>query len=200
MRAVTSTTKVLLLAGLAFGYGADTAAESAARYRDTLNRYCVTCHNEKLRTAGLTLDLVNVSDPGEAPEIWERVITKLSLKAMPPVGMPRPDVDFYTRFPAYLAAELDRLAAETPNPGRTVTAHRLNRHEYANAVEDLLGVEVDVVDMLPADNSGGFDNLGDLLSVSQVLMEKYMSAARQISQQAVGVSTRSIRGCCRTNE
>lgn len=184
MRATISTTKLLLL--LVLACGAEAAGDSVAQYRDTLNRYCVTCHNEKLRTASLMLDLANVSEPGEAPHIWERVITKLSLKAMPPVGMPRPDDEFYAGFAAYLKTNLDTLAAESPNPGRTVTAHRLNRHEYANVVNDLLGVEIDAVAMLPADNSGGFDNLGDLLSVSEVLMEKYMSAARKISQQAVG--------------
>ena len=184
MRAMISTTKLLLL--LALACGAQAAGDSVAQYRDTLNRYCVTCHNEKLRTASLMLDLANVREPGEAPHIWELVITKLSLKAMPPVGMPRPDDEFYAGFAAYLKTNLDTLAAESPNPGRTVTAHRLNRHEYANVVNDLLGVEIDAVALLPADNSGGFDNLGDLLSVSEVLMEKYMSAARKISQQAVG--------------
>jgi mono/diheme cytochrome c family protein len=178
------TTKLLLL--LALACGAEAAGDSVAEYRDTLNRYCVTCHNEKLRTASLMLDLTNVSEPGEAPHIWERVITKLSLKAMPPVGMPRPDDEFYAGFAAYLKTNLDTLAAESPNPGRTVTAHRLNRYEYANVINDLLGVEIDSAALLPADNSGGFDNLGDLLSVSEVLMEKYMSAARKISQQAVG--------------
>ncbi len=186
MRAMTSTAKMLLILGLGLSYSVDAADHPVAEYRDTLNRYCVTCHNEKLQTASLMLDLANVSVPGEAPHIWERVITKLSLKAMPPVGMPRPDAEFYTGFSSYLKTNLDTLAAEAPNPGRTVTAHRLNRHEYANVVNDLLGVEVDAVALLPADNSGGFDNLGDLLSVSQVLMEKYMSAAHQISQQAVG--------------
>ena len=194
MRAMTSATTVLLLLVLASIFYADAVGQnlddtddnSVAGYRDTLNRYCVTCHNEKLRTASLTLDLTNVSDLSEAPQIWERVITKLSLKAMPPVGMPRPDDDFYAGFSLYLKTNLDTLAAEMPNPGRTVTAHRLNRYEYANVVEDLLGVEIDVVALLPADNSGGFDNLGDLLSVSEVLMEKYLSAARQISQNAVG--------------
>lgn len=194
MRAMTPTIKVLLLLVLAPSYYADavgqslddTADDAVAEYRDTLNRYCVTCHNEKLRTASLTLDLANVSDLSEAPQIWERVITKLSLKAMPPVGMPRPDADFYARFSSYLKTNLDTLATEIPNPGRTVTAHRLNRYEYANVVNDLLGVEIDVVALMPADNSGGFDNLGDLLSVSEVLMEKYMSAAREISRNAVG--------------
>ena len=164
----------------------DTASSSVAEYRDTLNRYCVTCHNEKLRTAGLLLDWANINDISESPHVWERVITKLSLKAMPPVGMPRPDNSFYDGLPEYLETELDKLATENPNPGRTVTAHRLNRSEYANVVRDLLGVEIDGAALLPADNSGGFDNLGDLLSVSQVLMEKYLSAARQINQFAVG--------------
>ena len=185
MRAMISTTILLLL--LALACGAESAGDPVAQYRDTLNRYCVTCHNEKLRTASLTLDLANVSDLSEAPHIWERVITKLSLKSMPPVGMPRPDDEFYAGFAAYLKTNLDTLAAESPNPGRTVTAHRLNRHEYANVINDLLGVEIDSAALLPADNSGGFDNLGDLLSVSEVLMEKYMSAAHTISQQAVGV-------------
>lgn len=163
-----------------------TADDSVAGYRDTLNRYCVTCHNEKLKTANLTLDLVDVGDLSESAEVWESVITKLSLKAMPPVGMPRPSDEFYSAFPHYLKTNLNQLAAERPNPGRTVTAHRLNRSEYANVIRDLLGVEIDAAALLPADNSGGFDNLGDLLSVSQVLLEKYMGAAREISQLAVG--------------
>ena len=178
-------------------------AEAAARtntmdphtigeYRNTLNRYCVTCHNEVLQTANLTLDLANVGDPGAAPQVWEKVITKLSLKSMPPVGMPRPDASFYAAFPDYLEAALDDLAARRPNPGRSVTAHRLNRSEYANVVRDLLGVEIDSTEMLPADNSGGFDNLGDLLSVSEVLMEKFMGAAHEVSQLAVGAQDMPI--------
>ncbi len=179
-------TSFALLLGLSVVGNANADDGAVAEYRDTLNRYCVTCHNEKLHMADLALDLVDVNDVSAAPHVWEKVITKLSLKAMPPVGMPRPDADFYAQFSAYLKENLDAASAETPNPGRTVTAHRLNRHEYANVVYDLLGVEVDAAALLPADNSGGFDNLGGLLSVSQVLMEKYMAAARKISQQAVG--------------
>lgn len=180
---------LLLIAAPIFGTAVaanEQSVDSAAEYRDTLNRYCVTCHNEKLKTANLMLDWVDVGKVSEAPHIWERVITRLSLEAMPPVGMPRPDDDFYETFPAYLKSNLDQAATNNPNPGRTVSAHRLNRSEYSNAVRDLLGVEIDAAALLPADNSGGFDNLGDLLSVSQVLMEKYMSAARAISQRAVG--------------
>jgi len=185
MRASTLTSIAVVL-GLAVVGNANAVDGAVAEYRDTLDRYCVTCHNEKLQMADLTLDLADVDDVSAAPHIWEKVISKLSLKAMPPVGMPRPDADFYSQFSSYLQTNLDAAAVVAPNPGRTVTAHRLNRHEYANVVKDLLGVEVDVVALLPADNSGGFDNLGGLLSVSEVLMEKYMSVARKVSQQAVG--------------
>ncbi|MDX1500177.1 MAG: DUF1592 domain-containing protein [Woeseiaceae bacterium] len=179
--AITAAAPAWLAAG-----GAEGPAGDAAAYRDTLDRYCVTCHNEKLKTAGLLLDHADVADVTRSPAIWEKVITKLALGAMPPVGMPRPGADFYAEFPAYLAAELDAHAARHPNPGRSVIAHRLNRSEYQNAVRDLLAVEIDGAALLPADNSGGFDNLGDLLSVSQVLMEKYLAAAREIGQLAVG--------------
>jgi hypothetical protein len=100
--------------------------------------------------------------------------------------MPRPDDAFYAGLRSYLSTGLDALAVTQPNPGRTVVAHRLNRSEYGNVIRDLLAIEIDGAAMLPADNSGGFDNLGDLLSVSQVLMEKYLAAAREISQMAVG--------------
>ena len=164
-------------------------AETASNYRNTLNQYCVTCHNETLKTANLMLDKVDLSNVTENPQIWERVITKLSLGQMPPVGMPRPDESFYESFPSYLANSLDKLAETSPNPGKMVSAHRLNRTEYTNAIRDLLGVEIDGASLLPPDNSGGFDNLGDLLSVSEVLMESYMSAAREISRMAVGDPT-----------
>ena len=159
MRAPTLTSIAVVL-GLAVVGNANAVDGAVAEYRDTLDRYCVTCHNEKLHMADLTLDLADVDDVSAAPHIWEKVISKLSLKAMPPVGMPRPDADFYSQFSSYLQTNLDAAAVIAPNPGRTVTAHRLNRHEYANVVKDLLGVEVDVVALLPADNSGGFDNLG----------------------------------------
>jgi len=156
------------------------------QYRETLDRYCVTCHNETLNTAFLMLDKANVNNIGEAPHIWEKLITKLSLRSMPPVGMPRPDEAFYKSFIPYLETNLDKHAESNPNPGTTVSAHRLNRTEYANAVRDLLAVDIDEKSMLLADNSGGFDNLGNLLSVSQVLLENYMAVASQVSSLAVG--------------
>jgi hypothetical protein len=182
----------LLLAGQS-GTSAQQTIEmeqyTVERFRSTLDRYCVTCHNETLKTANLMLDRANVHDLGKAPQIWEKVISKLSLRSMPPVGMPRPDESFYVSFSSYLKSRLNSLAEANPDPGRTVAAHRLNRAEYTNAVRDLVGVEIDGAAMLPADNSGGFDNLGELLSVSQVLMEKYMSVARKVSRLAVGDTT-----------
>ncbi|MCH8059227.1 MAG: DUF1587 domain-containing protein, partial [Proteobacteria bacterium] len=164
----------------------DAADSSAAHYRMMLNRYCVTCHNNVLKTAGMVLETANVGDVSEAPEIWERVVTKLSLSAMPPVGVPHPDASFYADFLAYLQTALDHAAKQNPNPGRP-TVHRLNRTEYANAVRDVLAVEIDAAALLPADNIGkGFDNIADVLAVSPLLMERYLFAAGRIASLAVG--------------
>ena len=154
-------------------------------YRALLDRYCVTCHNERLRTAELTLDAMNVEDVAEEPATWEKVIRKLRTGAMPPAGMPRPDQAGYDSFAAYLEASLDRAAAAHPNPGRPAL-QRLNRTEYANSIRDLLALEIDGEALLPPDESTyGFDNIGDVLSVSPLLLERYMSAARKISRLAV---------------
>jgi cytochrome c5 len=157
--------------------------------RAVVNKYCVTCHNQKLKTADLLLDQSDVDHPAEHPEIWEKVVRKLRGRAMPPGGAPRPDEATYESVAGYLESTLDKAAATSPDPGRTNAAHRLNRAEYANAVRDMLGLEIDAATVLPADDSGGFDNLGDLLSVSPGLMEKYISAAARISRLAVGDPT-----------
>ena len=157
--------------------------------RALLDRYCVTCHNQALKTAELTLDTTNVENVSQGAAVWEKVVRKLRGREMPPIGMPRPDETGYDSLAAYLERELDGAAAANPNPGRTATAHRLNRAEYTNAIRDLLVLEIEGESLLPADDSGGFDNLGDLLSVSPLLTEKYMSAARKISRLAVGDPT-----------
>jgi len=156
-------------------------------HRALLDKYCVSCHNESLKTAGLMLDKVNVDDISQDPQIWERVIMKLTLRAMPPVGMPvRPSEMEYASMVTYLQSGLDRLAMEKPEPGR-VTVHRLNRAEYANAIRDLLDMKIDSTAMLPPDNIGqGFDNIAEVLAVSPLLMEQYMFAAGRISRLAVG--------------
>jgi len=156
-------------------------------YRNILNRYCVSCHNEALKTANLMLDNANVHDVSVDPAIWEKVVTKLSLRAMPPVGFPaRPSENEYDGFVSYLKDELGQLAVNNINPG-SKTIHRLNRTEYSNAIRDLLGLQIDIRSYLPADNvEDGFDNIAEALSVSPLLMEQYMLAASRISRLAVG--------------
>ncbi|MGH9786384.1 MAG: DUF1592 domain-containing protein [Terriglobia bacterium] len=129
---------------------------------------------------------MDVEKVNAAPAAWEKVIRKLRTGAMPPAGMPRPDKPAYDSFASYLETEIDRAAAARPNPGRPVV-HRLNRAEYANAIRDLLAMEIDGGALLPPDDSRyGFDNLGDVLSVSPLLLERYMAAARRISRLAIG--------------
>ena len=155
--------------------------------RAVLDRYCVTCHNERLRTANLTLDTRDVTRIAEAPGVWETVVRKLRAGAMPPLRRPRPDAATYERFIAWLESELDRASAADPNPGRTEAFHRLNRTEYHHAVRDLFDVEIDVAELLPADGASyGFDNIAGVLGVSPTLLERYLAAARKISRVAVG--------------
>ena len=173
---------VLGLAGSGW-LGADTPPQ---QYRMLLDRYCTGCHNERTKTAGLKLDQADLGRIAEAPALWEKVIRKLRSNAMPPLGMPQPDGAAKHAFVAWLEESIDRAALVHPNPGRTA-AHRLNRAEYANAVRDLLGMEVDSAELLPPDDSGfGFDNNADVLSISPALTERYMAAARKISRAAVG--------------
>jgi hypothetical protein len=155
-------------------------------YRMVLDKYCVTCHNQKLKTAGLTLDAIALREVGQKAEVWEKVARKLRTRTMPPAGRPRPDNRAYESFRSWLEAELDRAAVVNPNPGRP-TLHRLNRTEYANAIRDLLGLEIDAASLLPPDTEGyGFDNIADVLSSSPALTERYLAAAASISERAVG--------------
>jgi hypothetical protein len=158
-------------------------------HRDVLDKYCVTCHNEKLRVAGLTLDTIDVDNVSAGAQVWEKVIRKLRMGAMPPPGRPRPDRGTYDALASWLETEIDRAAVARPEPGRTESVHRLNRAEYQNAIRDLLAMEIDVAALLPADDADqhGFDNMADVLSVSPALMERYLSAARKISRLAVGL-------------
>ena len=164
-------------------------ASAPIPYRAVLNQYCVVCHNEQLRTGGLVLSKLDVANVPEGAETWEKVIGKLRTRAMPPVGMPRPDKATYDAFATYLETSLDRAAAAKPNPGR-VAIHRLNRAEYTNAVRDLLALDIDVQSLLPVDDSGyGFDNIADVLSVSPMLLVRYMSAAGKVTRSAIGDPT-----------
>ena len=154
----------------------------------TTGRYCVACHNDRLLTAGLTLEGLDLSQVGPHAETWEKVVAKLRTRTMPPVGRPRPAAATYDALAGWLEDEIDRHAAAHPDPGRTEAFHRLNRAEYANAIRDLLALEVDVTALLPADDIDeyGFDNMADILTVSPALMERYLSAARKIGRLAVG--------------
>ena len=157
-----------------------------APQRALLDRYCVTCHNQRLQTGGLALDVADVSRVGDAPDVWEAVVLKLRGGMMPPAGRPRPAGAALDELRGWLEAELDRAAAATVEPGRVPT-HRLNRAEYANAVRDLLALDIDAEALLPADDTGhGFDNLAGTLALSPALMERYLTAARRISRLAVG--------------
>jgi mono/diheme cytochrome c family protein len=175
---------LLLLAGSLSAFATQRPAISAQRA--VLNTYCVSCHNEKLKTADLMLDKAEVDHPAENPAIWEKVLRKLRAREMPPPQRPRPDDATYDSVVAYLEKVLDQAAEAKPNPGRP-SAYRLNRPQYANAIRDLIALEIDSALLLPADDSGyGFDNIGDVLTVSPMLLEKYLSAAASISRLAVG--------------
>jgi hypothetical protein len=157
--------------------------------RALVKRYCLSCHNDRLKTANLTLEGISVEPIGSAPAVWEKVVRKLKSGAMPPAGRPRPERAVYDGFAARLETALDQNAALRPNPGRT-GVHRLNRAEYANAIRDLLSLDTDVSALLPADDSAyGFDNNADMLTVSSGLLERYLSAATRISRLAVGDMT-----------
>jgi len=162
------------------------AAVSATSSRALLNEYCVICHNEKLKTAGLLLDKADVQHVGGGAEVWEKVVKKVRSGAMPPAGRRRPDQPTFEAFVTWLETELDREAAAHPNPGRPAE-HRLNQVEYSNAIRDLLALDIDAGSLLPADESDhGFDNIADVLSISPTLLERYLIAAQKISRLAIG--------------
>jgi hypothetical protein len=151
-----------------------------------VTQYCTRCHDGDAKKAGLDLDALRAEDLEAHPEVWEKVVRKLAARQMPPLGKPRPDERTYESFLAALEAELDRVAAARPDPGRTPTLRRLNRTEYQNIIRDLLALNVDVTALLPADEAHhGFDTapLGDL---SPTLLDRYLSAAQKISRLAVG--------------
>jgi mono/diheme cytochrome c family protein len=162
------------------------SSSAAADTRATIDKYCVTCHNQRLKTGNLALDAPELANVAAHADIWEKVIRKVRAGMMPPAGLPRPDVAAREALVTSLESTLDTAARANPNPGRPL-AHRLNRAEYANAVRDLLALDVDVTSMLPPDDSsGGFDNNADVLGVSPILLESYLTAAERISALALG--------------
>ena len=165
------------------------AAVPSPASRALINQYCVTCHNQRANTGGLALDTMDFDHVGKAPEIWEKVVRKIRTGLMPPSGARRPERSVLDSVASDVEERLDRAAALSPNPG-SPGLHRLNRTEYANAIRDLLALEVDVATLLPADNSSeGFDNIADSLGFSPSLIQGYVSAAMKISRRAVGDRT-----------
>jgi len=164
-------------------------AQNHIDYGAVITKYCVTCHNDRARVGGLALDkldISNVATVGAGAEVWERVVRKVRVGMMPPQGSPRPDQDTQNALVSFLTTSLDRSAMAHPNPGRPLV-HRLNRAEYANAIRDLLTLDVDTSSMLPPDDAAyGFDNIADALGISPVLLERYLTAAGKISSLAVG--------------
>ncbi len=184
----------MILAGAVFLPAAALPAENSASaaataHRATLDQYCVVYHSGPTPPAGLNLQPLDIGNLDDNGAIWEKLLRKLRNREMPPAGMPRPDAATYEALVKYIETERDRLAQVKPNPGHP-TLHRLNRAEYANAIRDLLALEIDVAELLPADDIGyGFDNIGDVLNVSPLLLERYLAAAGKISRLAVGDTT-----------
>jgi mono/diheme cytochrome c family protein len=163
------------------------ASGTADAHQAVVKRYCVSCHNQRLKTGGLALDTLSMTDVAAGAETWEKVVRKLRTNAMPPANLPRPEAAARTAFISYLETEIDRAAAAKPFPGRTESIHRLNRAEYRNAIRDLLALDVDVESMLPADDmSFGFDNNGGVLKMTPSLLDRYMATARHVSRLAIG--------------
>ena len=162
------------------------AQKPTASDQQFVTQYCQVCHNDKLKTGGLSLQPMDPSQVSRSPETWEKVVRKLRAGMMPPAGLPRPQRAVIDGFVSQLETSLDKYAALHPNPG-TVGLHRLNRAEYADAIRDLLALNADVSTLLPSDDSSeGFDNIADALEVSPALLESYVGAATKISRLAVG--------------
>jgi mono/diheme cytochrome c family protein len=161
-------------------------ASPVAQHRALLDQYCVTCHNQRAKTAGLMFDTMDLAHLSEDAQVWERAVRKLRGGMMPPPGVRRPPQAAVDSFVSWMETSLDQAAAADPNPGR-VALHRLNRAEYANAIEDLLGLHIDASALLPKDDEAdGFDNVASVLKVSPSFLDQYISAARRVIGRAVG--------------
>ena len=160
-------------------------ATPVAQYRALIDQYCVGCHNQRSKTAGLTLDTMDLADVGNHGDVWEKAIRKLRGGLMPPPGSRQPDRAVVDSFIGWLETSLDQTAVKSPNPGG-ITIHRLNRTEYANSIQELFGIDIDASAYLPTDDvSDGFDNIANVLKVSPSFLDQYVSAARAVSRQAV---------------
>lgn len=181
--------RLFYAAALGMSVAALAASPDPTVARDTLNKYCVGCHSQRLKIGGLVLENFDSAQVASHPEVWEKVAKKLRARTMPPAGNPRPDAATYNNVATLLETTLDLGASAHPFAGRPVL-HRMNRVEYANAIRDLLALDVDVTSLLPPDDSAfGFDNISDMLGVSPALQENYLKAAIKIAALAVGDPT-----------
>ena len=163
------------------------AVAGSVTNRALLDKYCLSCHNERLKTGGMSLEKLDLARLDEHGDVWEKVIRKVNAGMMPPAGMPRPSSADAEALVSYLGTRLDRIVAAHPNPGPG-RIHRMNRAEYANAIRDLLALDVDVEALLPPDDSiAGFDNNAAALGSSPALLERYLAAAMKIAPLAVGI-------------
>jgi Protein of unknown function (DUF1592)/Protein of unknown function (DUF1588)/Protein of unknown function (DUF1585)/Protein of unknown function (DUF1587)/Protein of unknown function (DUF1595) len=166
---------------------ADAPVDFSAEASAVVGKYCVTCHNQRLKTGGLMLDADGITNISQHADVWEKVARKVRAGLMPPMGSPKPDAATLTTWVGGLEHTLDRAAVARPNPGRVPAIHRLNRTEYPNVIRDLLAVDVDGQALLPVEDAGyGFDNVADVLQVSPTLMERYVLAAAKVSRLAMG--------------
>jgi cytochrome c5 len=173
---------------------APAAQAAASEPRAVFDKFCVTCHNQRLKTAGLALDTLDVSNPRASAEVWEKVIAKLRQGSMPPPGRPRPDAPTYQAVATAMEHDIDRASGADPYPGRIGAVHRLNRAEYNNAIRDLFALDVDVKPQLPGDETadGSFDNFASSLSISTSHLERYLSIARQVTRLATGLPPATV--------
>src|SRR6266540_1120181 len=172
--------------------GSTPSPASSEKPRAVLDRYCVTCHNDRLKTANLSLQGLDLTQAAEQAEVWEKVIRKLRAGVMPPPDIPRPPLPDYEALRDWLENEIDRVAATRTAPG-SVVLHRLNRTEYANAIRDLLDLQIDATTLLPPDDSAnGFDNIAGSLTISPTLLDSYTTAAARVVRMAIGSWTSAI--------
>ena len=186
--------KKLILVGIVLTAGAALSSAQTAPFpamplekqKALVTQYCAGCHNDKMKAGGFTWTKLDLAHPDQNAEQAEKVVRKLRAGMMPPAGLPRPDAATLTAFRQALENNVDSVAARRPNPGRP-SLHRLNRAEYANSVRDLLGINIDVAELLPPDSmSHGFDNMSDVLTMSPALMEGFVRAASRVSREALG--------------
>ena len=180
------------LAGSQGAVGQDSFAETVQPF---VTQNCIACHNDQAQSGGVNFAPFHSADAALAqPGVWERALARVEAGTMPPTGMPRPDADTQRAATEWLRAALAKLDAEAaPDPGR-VTARRLNRAEYNNTVRDVFHVSVRPADDFPVDDTGyGFDNIGDVLTISPVLMERYLKAARQVARAAIATGDRQVK-------